>query len=127
MKLYVEGYDREKGDYVGAIGDKWKTAHYVYADGELEWRAGYDIVRYSEDDTFDFVTDRIEQVVAVLPDGEELEATLFYWHSAPYDDKSARFAETHPNYLAHGRLVLNSDKKAMNIAKKKYEKKDALN
>lgn len=122
-KLYIEGYDDEHNERFDALGDKWRSAHYVYADGQLEHLAHYDIVGYSDDDKFDFIHDRIQEVVAVLPTGKELEAILFFWHSKPYDEECAKYMKMYPIYECHGLLVAKNDEQAIKSAKKMFEEK----
>ncbi len=127
MKLYIEGLTKE-GEHIDAVGEKWETAHYVYADGTLEFKAGYDIVGYSSDDVFDFKNDRIETVTAVLPTGEEVEAILFFWHDLPevQDDiryvlNSYREIKRNPVYRCHGRVVEKTDHKRLAMQKRRIE------
>ena len=117
MKLYVEGYDLGKHEHLDALGEEWETAHYVYADGILEDMAHYDIVGYSCYDNFDFKTDRTENVIAVLPSGEEVDAVLFFWHELPelcndikYIVSCYRTMKDDPVYLCHGRVVAKKEK-----------------
>lgn len=120
MKLYIKDVEnntyQDKGE---------RTAHYVYADGEIE--PGFDIVCYSESDGFDYWNDRIEDVVAVWPDGTEIQARLFFWHSAPSDERARRVMENDPVYNCHGRLVAFSDAEAMAAATELYNKRSMYN
>jgi len=79
-----------------------KTCHYVYADGILEDKAGYDIVLYNANDGFDFNTVRKEDVVAVLSDGTKIESVLFFWGS-------------------HGLLIAKDDKEGLLRGEEMYE------
>ena len=120
QKLYVENCNHET--FAEA-----KTCHYVYAHGILEEKSKYDIVCYPETETFDFRNDRIEDVVAVMPEGERIDARLFFWHSAPYDEMSRSYMEKHPVYLCHGLLVAIDDTEALKDAEKKYsERRDFI-
>ena len=66
-KLYV-AYELENKKFMNG----------VYAHGNLQDMAGIDYV-YADDD-FDRDTERIEDVTAILPSGEERQARLFFWH-----------------------------------------------
>lgn len=74
-KLYVINIDHE----CALPEDDAGCCHFVYADGKLEHMVGYDIVYYSKKDGFNFDTERIEDVEAVLPDGKTVKARLFFW------------------------------------------------
>lgn len=124
-KLYLESYTKD--GTIHCLGEKWRTCHFIYADGDLEALSGYDIVGYSVDDGFDFATDRIEQVIAVLYDGTEVPATLFLWHCEPYNAMSASMMEKDPVYRLHGRVVANTDTEGIQIAERKYYTKDSIN
>ena len=50
----------------------------VYAHGTLNDKSGYDFCFV--DDGFDRSVERIEEVIAVTPDGEEIPAIMFFWH-----------------------------------------------
>lgn len=121
QKLYVENYNHET--FIPAE----ETCHYVYAHGILSEKSRYDIVCYPENETFDFVNDRVEDVIAVLYNGEEYKAKLFFWHSDPYDDYSRRHMERNPIYNCHGLLVAVEDAEALEDAEKKYnERRDFI-
>lgn len=119
QKLYIEG-----PHYEIALEDEYDaTCHYVYAHGELMRKAGYDIVSYDKRERFDFKNDRTENVIAVLPSGEEVKAKLFFWHSEPYDTRSARYMKQDPVYRCHGLLVSRDDRAAIEDAKRKYNER----
>ena len=118
QKLYIEGRDGTV-----CIDEIGKTCHYVYAHGRLERKAGYDIVGYSATQGFDFKNDRIENVIAVLPDGEEVESTLFFWHEEPYDDACKRAMERDPVYGCHGLLVASDDTGYLIDARIKFDER----
>ena len=117
QKLYVENCDGET--YIPAE----ETCHYVYAHGILERKSKYDIVCYPEGETFDFRNDRIEDVIAVLYNGEEHNAKLFFWHSKPHDERSKMYMAKNPVYLCHGLLVAIDDTEALKDAEKKYNER----
>ena len=116
-KLYIENRDGK------TAVDAPHTAHFVYADGELENHAGYDIVCCA-DTKFNFRDDRIEDVVAVLPDGTEIESKLFFWHELHgsddlwYERMIRRTMAEDPVYCCHGRLVAKTDTAAVNRAQR---------
>lgn len=124
-KLYLESMTEDA--YITYLEEKWRPCHFIYADGDLEALAGYDIVGYNVDDGFDFTTDRIEQVIAVLYNGTEVPATLFLWHCEPHDAMSASMMEKDPVYRLHGRVVANTDTEGIQIAERKYYTKDSIN
>ena len=117
-KLYVEG-----ANYKTAVPAPY-TTHYVYAHGLLESKAHYDIVCAAEDD-FNFRDDRVEEVVAVLPDGTEMEAVLFFWHEfsetddIKYDVYVLETMKEEPVYRCHGRLVAQCDIEAIEQASRR--------
>ena len=117
QKLYV--LDRDNKTFIPAE----KTCHYVYAHGILEDKSKYDIVCYPESETFDFANDRIEDVIAVLYNGEEYKSKLFFWHSAPYDERSRRYMSEDPVYRCHGLLVAIEDTEALKDAEEKYNER----
>ena len=114
QKLYVENCNHET--FVVAN----MCCNYVYAHGILEEKAGYDIVCYPETDTFDYENDRIEDVIAVLSNGEEIKSKLFFWHSAPYNDDERRYMRNHPIFNCHGLIIAENDAEAMKDAQRKY-------
>ena len=119
QKLYIEG-----SDYKLALDRELETTcHFVYAHSKLEWKAGYDIVCYNKNDGFDFKTDRVENVIAVLPNGKRVRAKLFFWHGKPYDEMSARYMKQNPVYRCHGLLVSRNDKYGLADARQKYNEK----
>ena len=72
MKLYLEDCDHN-----AAIGDeKLRFCNHVYAHGDLESMAGFDLVNHLKDEPFSYQR-RIEDVTAVLPDGKEVQAKLY--------------------------------------------------
>ena len=115
QKLYIANQDYE------TCAESPRTCHFVYAHGSLEEKARFDIVAYSGKDGFDFRTDRIEDVIAVLPDGEEINAKLFFWHDAPYDEDSRIFMERDPVYRCHGRVIACDDTESLREMEKKME------
>jgi len=76
MKLYLEN-----GNHKTAIGEKSDVCYFVYSHGKLErmTRPRYDIVHRYENDVFDKETERVEDVIAVLPCKKKVPARLFYW------------------------------------------------
>jgi hypothetical protein len=117
MKLFIENID-------GKVATKKpKTAHYVYAHGVLEDVVGYDIVCYNAaTDKFDFRHDRIEPVTAVLPNGNEIPAFLYFWHAAPATESQKEAMRIDPAYRAHGRLVARNDTVAVRHCQHIYGK-----
>ena len=104
-KLYVE--DRKGNAYI----DNVTTCHFVYAHGSLEEKAGYDIVLHDRNDNFDYKTDHVDDVIAVLSDGTEIESRLFFWHYPPC------------NYYK-GLLIQIGDDAAMAYAEKVFNSKE---
>lgn len=117
-KIYIEGFDGTI-----QINGARKTCHYVYAHGSLARKAHYDITDYPAEQGFDFKTDRIEDVIAVLPDGEEVEAKLFFWHNEPDDEYCKRAMERDPVYGCHGLVVASDDKRYLEDAQMKFDKR----
>lgn len=89
MKLFIEGACGNN-----AANGKFETAYWVYAEGKLEEMAGRDIVGHLANEIFDYKNDRVEDVIAVLPNGREIKAKLFFWN-------------------AQGRVVAANDKEAI--------------
>lgn len=80
MKVYIEN----RCHHIAGVGDDWETRGYrtlswVYAHGDLENMAGFDLCVIKDDGTFDWKTPRTENVTAVLPDGTELPAVMRLW------------------------------------------------
>ena len=112
LKLYVECY--WNGEYASFIpySDMTWLGH-IYAHGELERLAKYDIVDLAKDDKFDFETDRIEDVIAVLADGKEIPSKFFYWKDG----------EGNPRSYHHGFVIKADDTEALEYATKCYEER----
>lgn len=120
QKLYIEGRN-----YETAIDSKLlKTCNFVYAHGELQKRAMYDITTCIEE--FDYVTDRIEEVIAVLPNGDEIPSRLFFWHSSPDDEADAAYARRNPTYLCHGLVCALSDIEALECAQHAFDEESSF-
>lgn len=117
QRLYIESFAEDKigpndEGYINYLPDEeLKTCDYVYAHGELERLAGYDIVNYASKDGFDRKTNRIEDVIAVLWDGTEIQAKLFYWTDS----------KKHPDN--HGLVVSVNDKESLEYAETCYRNK----
>ena len=101
MRLYVEGY--VKDEPVSAC-DNARICSRVYAHGDLERMAGYDIVDCSKDEEFDYSTERIEHVDAILCDGTVVPAILYYWGK-------------------RGLLVAENDLESREYAQESYDRK----
>ena len=109
-KLYIVSID----DECALPYDEIDCCHFVYADGQLEDMVGYDIVCYSEKDGFDFGTERIEDIEAVLPDGKTVKSRLFFWKR--YDDPAYTFPFC-------GLLVKATDTERLTNAQKAFDEK----
>ncbi len=98
----------------------------VYAHGLLEELAGYDIVGQLVTDKYE-QKDLIEDVIAVLPDGKEMPATVFIWIATmmhPYDDwRTGEQYDIIDGTRLLGLLVAKEDAEAMEYARKKYDEK----
>lgn len=105
QRFYVEGPDCR----AAIENEELETVDWVYAHGELNNLAGYDIVDRLKVKPFDNKSDRIEDVYAILPDGREIPSHLYFW----LDKKS----------FAHGLIVSRLDKEANEYAKNAYERK----
>ena len=60
-------------------------------------------------------------MIAVLPNGEEVEATLFFWHSPTDDENEKEMMEEDPVFRCHGLVVASDDKQALEDARMKCE------
>ena len=109
QKLYIEN------------GTPMRTCHWVYAHGNLD--CGTDIICYPKADKFDFRNDRIESVIAVLPDGKEVQAKLFFWHSAPHSKEWETLMKENPVVNCHGLLVAEDDTSAIADAQMKFDER----
>lgn len=105
MKIYIEDQSHKT-----ALGDWTKTERlpFVYAHGRLEKMAGFDLLNISKGEKFDR-TPRTENVTAVLPDGKEVPAQMYFWVG--------------PNDINRGLVVKNDDYQAEVYAKEKFSKR----
>ena len=86
MKIYILNQE-----YENAALKHECFADYIYAHGKLEKFAKFDLCAFEKENKtraeveaeFDYSNDRIENIVAVLPNGEEIPAVLFFWHKHP--------------------------------------------
>lgn len=115
--LYAESYGGK------VFPHKEKTiCSFIYLHRKVERLNGYDIVEVPRSDEF-FRKDRIEDVIVVLHSGKKINARLFLWHSAPYDEQSRRYMEENPVYNVHGLVVAKGDTRGMIDAAKKFHEK----
>ena len=98
-KVYV-GEDYEGKDHVAG----------VYCSGNLEDEAGYDFVFVDDINELD-TSEHIEDVVAILPNGEERAARLFIWH------------RDFPGLGLGGFVVETDDKDYLEFAKQKFDQR----
>ena len=96
---------------------------YVYAHGTLMDAAGYDIVYCTSRKRFNLRKDRIEDVIAILPDGEEIPATLYFWHNVLKNKAQKEAVRIDPACYCHGLVVAKNDTGAMRYAQKCYDEK----
>lgn len=119
IKLYVEGPRHQFAP--GA--PRLKGIIFVYAHGILGDKAGYDLI--AEDANARFDKRRVingEEVVAVLPDGTEEKALLFFWHSRDVYTHKGWNGEYKQIYLRpHGLLVAKKDKRGVKYARQCIE------
>ena len=121
QKLYIEGLNAN-GDYEAFV-DSANTCHFVYAHGKLQDLAMYDIVLCAEDDDFDFRKDREEDVIAVLPNGKEVNSKLFFWHDEDHLWPSRVRHGPQGTWGCHGLVVASDDTEAIQYARERYEQK----
>lgn len=111
-KREIRRYYIENQDHKTAVKCH-ETLHFVYAHGILEDLADYDIVVVPTKKDCD-LSERVEKCIAVLPDGREVNATLYNW--------IYRIGADHYVY-SHGLLVASDDKEAIEHARKAYKEK----
>ena len=93
---------------------KRKYCQYVYAHGNLEDLAGFDIVCCKKRDGFDYGTERIENINAMLPNGQTVDAKLFLWHRKNFCERFIRAA---------GLIVSVDDKESLEYAQQKFDER----
>lgn len=81
---------------------------FVYLDGEVEKKNGYDLVSLDHNPH----KDGIYPVTIILHNKTEIEGTMFFWYNE--------------DNLQRGLIVENGDIEAMKNARKKYENKERI-
>lgn len=130
MKLYVENQNHKC-----AIPDsKLKPLSGVYAHGELDCLAGFDLLNIDKKNSFDRRRNYYgEPMIAVLPDGKEIKSLLFFWHSTevyvndisyPWENEKLIYRKIYREQ--RGLLVMPSDKHAIKQAKKYFNKRSNM-
>lgn len=98
--------------YVGEDYKRKLLVGGVYCGGTLEDEAGYDFVWVNRRKDFD-TSEHIEDVIAVLPNGEERAARLFVWHREWFGLGGFVVDVNDTEYLAHAQEKF--DQRARNI------------
>ena len=140
-KIYI----LDKEDNNVSLKQEW-FADYIYAHGKLADLAKFDLCAFETE--FDYSNDRIENIVAVLPNGEEVPALLFFWHRYPdlkpedieihswrklsreeeLEEKKDKLEWTiaqwkeHPKLYAFGLVVAADDIETLDATKKRFGK-----
>lgn len=109
MKIYGLNVETYK-----AYNNETRCLNFVYLDGMLEKKNGFDLVAVTEE-TYQVLTScnfGVFDVEVVLHNGSEERGILFYWH-----DKHSRW---------HGLIVGNTDVNRMKNAVKKFNSRSCV-
>lgn len=129
MKLYVENLNHKC-----AIPDeKLKFLSGVYAHGDLDCLAGFDLLNVDKKNSFDRRRNYYgEPAIAVLRNGKEIESLLFFWHSTEVYFVDVSLPWEHEKLIRkiyrrqRGLLVIPSDKQAIKQAKEFFAERSNM-
>lgn len=121
-KLYIENIEHEC-----AIPDeRLEFLNYAYAHGDLERKVGFDLLSVDRNDHFDKRKNYDgERFVAVLPNGEEVQALLFYWRTVRTYVQKLQCGEIYRQtyVMPHGLLVAETDIASIEHARKCFNER----
>ena len=128
IKIYLENQDHER-----AIPDsKLRFLNFCYAHGELDHANHYDLISEEKSNHFDKRHNiNGEECIAVMPDGNEVEALFFYWKAVHvHVSKKHRWWEHEGEkpyrqilVMPRGLLVAKDDEESIKYAKRAFEEK----
>lgn len=122
IKLYPENQNHEC--FIGEY-PKSRTLNFAYSHGKLEDMVGYDIIRYDTKNHFDRRKNYDgEECIAVLPDGRQVPAKLFYWKTVyvhTTEDWWGKYRQI--SVSPHGLIVANDDEDMILFAHNCYKER----